>query len=225
MVAANLFLARRDADAQAEALLAIDADVALVVEHSPATAGALERAGIAERYPHRLDDPHETGFFGSLVASRLPIARRWQGDLGGRPGMAADVTVGTTTVRLVPVHTQAPVHDRDLAPWQGGIAAIAAVADGAPGPVVLAGDWNATGGHRVFRRALAAHDLVDAQTALGHRWYPTWPVGLRLAGVPIPRVLTLDHVVVSRGVGVARLERIRLPGTDHLALRAELRLA
>ncbi len=222
VLAANLELGRRDPRALAEAIVAVDAEVLLLCEHSPATEEALLAAGLEERWPHRADDP-STGFFGSLVASRHPIVGVERRSLGGRDGQVVDVDVTGTVVRMVPVHTQAPVFDRDLPVWRSTIATSAAVADEVDGPVVLGGDWNATGGHRAFRQALARHDLVDASAVLGHRWYPTWPVdSLALRWSP-PPVLTLDHVVVRPDTEVLALERIDLPATDHRALRATLR--
>lgn len=224
VLAANLCRTEHDAGAQARAVLAVDADVLLLTEVTPATAEALHGAGLATTHPHAVLAPDE-GYFGSAVASRHPLTDRGGHDLGGRRGQLADVHVDGTDVRVVPVHTQAPIHDHDVAVWHGSIEANAGVADDAPGPVVLAGDWNATGGHRRLRRALARRDLVDAQVRRGHRWFPTWPTAAHpLMWVPATPVLTLDHVVVSPDVAVVGLERLPLPATDHLALRAALRL-
>lgn len=215
--------------AQAEALLAVDADLLLVVEHSTATATALAAAGLGERYPHACADPDE-GYFGSLVASRHPIVGGGRAGLGGRRAQVVDVEVDGVALRVVPVHTQAAINLHDVAVWHATIAANAAVAQGAPGPVLLAGDWNATGGHRRYRRALRDHDLVDAQVRLGPRWAPTWPVArpaLRVLGhlpARLPPLLTLDHVVTSADVELVALERVPIPASDHLALRVEVRL-
>lgn len=223
VLAANLELGQRDASALARAIASVEADVLMLCEHSPATRAALSDAGVDERWPHRADDPSD-GYFGSLVASRHPIVSASARDLGGRAGQVVDVSVSGATVRVVPVHTQAPIFDHDVAVWKATVAANAAVAASTDGPVVLAGDWNATGGHRAFRRALRRHDLVDASAVRGHRWFPTWPVDSLAIRVPLPPLLTLDHVVVRSDASVLDLERIDLPGTDHRALRATLRL-
>ena len=223
VLAANLELGQRDARVLARAIATVDADVLLLCEHSPATRAALTSAGVDARWPHQADDPSE-GFFGSLIASRHPLVSVERRDLGGRSGQVADVAVAGTTVRVVPVHTQAPVFDHDVEVWHGTVAANAAVADEVEGPVVLAGDWNATGGHRAFRRALARHHLVDASAVRGHRWYPTWPIRSLAIRWPLPPLLTLDHVVVRSDAEIVALERIDLPATDHRALRATLRL-
>ncbi|HYI61161.1 MAG TPA: endonuclease/exonuclease/phosphatase family protein [Acidimicrobiales bacterium] len=222
VVAANVARSTRDTRAQAEALVALDADAVLVVEATDTTVDALDGAGLARRWPHAAAWPDE-GFFGALVASRHPVIRAESRSLGGRPGLVVDLAVGRMPVRVVPVHTQAPIFDRDVGPWHDTLAATAAVAGEVAGPVVLAGDWNATGGHRAFRRNLRAHALVDAQAVLGQRWLPTWPVRDPRRS-RLPPLLALDHVVTSADVRVAALERLPLPGTDHLALRATLHL-
>lgn len=215
--------------AQAEALLAVDADLLLIVEHTAATAAALADAGLVERYPQSCADVDE-GYFGSLVASRHPIVGGRRCELGGRRAQVVDVDVDGVALRVVPVHIQAPIHLHDVAVWHATIAANAAVADGAPGPVLLAGDWNATGGHRRYRRALRDHHLVDAQVRLGPRWAPTWPVArpalsmLRHLPARMPPLLVLDHLVASADVELVALERVPIPASDHLALRAEVRL-
>ncbi len=223
VVAANLERGEKDPRRQAEAVVGLDADVLLLVEHTPATRDALIAAGLATAFPHLADDV-DPGYFGSLVASRRPIGATRAVDLGGRPGQLVDLDVDGTEVRVVPVHTQAPIFDRDVDVWHATVEATAAVADAAPGPVVLAGDWNATGGHRRFRGALRRHRLADASAVRGRRWYPTWPVDAPLLGLRPPPLLTLDHVVVSDDVEVIDLARLDLPGSDHKGLRAVLRL-
>lgn len=223
VLVANVAHTKSEPAAQAAALLAVDADLLLVVEHTAATAGALAAAGLADRYQHTCDEAAE-GFFGSLVASRHPIVSGGRTELGGRRAQVVDLDVDGVRLRVVPVHTQAPVHPHDVPVWHATIAANAAVAADAPGPVLLAGDWNATGGHRRLRRALADHSLVDAQVRVGRRWAPTWPVDRRIAGIGIPPLLRLDRVVTSADVDVTTLERIAIPASDHRALRAELRL-
>jgi endonuclease/exonuclease/phosphatase (EEP) superfamily protein YafD len=82
---------------------------------------------------------------------------------------------------------------------------------------VLAGDFNATLDHVQFRRLLRTGH-VDAAGQVGKGLVPTWgPVG-RLA------VLAIDHVVVDPGCAVLAASVHNLPGSDHRAVYAELRL-
>lgn len=223
VVVANVALGERQADAQARLLVEAEADVLCVIEHSAATARALGTNGLAERFAHLADDADE-GYFGSLVASRHRIVNRWAGMVGGRRGQVVDLDVDGVATRVVPVHTQAPIHVHDVARWHSTIAANGSLADDSPGPAILAGDWNATAGHRRFRDTLRDHGLVDAQRALGIAWLPTWPVDHAIAGFHPPPFLTLDHVVTTPDVTVESISRMAIPGSDHLGLRAAMRL-
>jgi endonuclease/exonuclease/phosphatase family metal-dependent hydrolase len=85
--------------------------------------------------------------------------------------------------------------------------------------VVLAGDFNATLDHAQFRRLLRL-GYVDAASQVGNGLALTWgpePTGS-------PALLTVDHVLVDRRCGVLATSVHRLPGSDHQALYAELRL-
>jgi endonuclease/exonuclease/phosphatase family metal-dependent hydrolase len=135
--------------------------------------------------------------------------------------VVADLDVDGTPVTLVSVHTQAPIHPRDIVPWQSGFAdlgGLAATAAAAGRPIVLAGDWNATTGNRPFRRLLRDHHLVDAHLAVGRGRARTWPAHRS----PLPPLLLLDHVVVGGGIMVRSVHERPAPGSDHLAVVADL---
>lgn len=234
MAAINVWRTERDRRAQAAAVLAVEADILCVIEHSPHSSDALWAAGLADRYPHVAEDAEQqtSPYFGSLVASHHPIRSKEVVDIGDRPALVTTIAVEGHDVLVAPVHTQAPIFDGDLEPWLATIDGAAALAETHPGPAVLAGDWNATGGVRAFRDALFARRLVDAQARLGQRWAPTWPQGgasarramLGPIPLPLPPLLALDHVVVTSDVEVLSLDRVAVPGSDHLGLCARLRL-
>jgi endonuclease/exonuclease/phosphatase (EEP) superfamily protein YafD len=85
--------------------------------------------------------------------------------------------------------------------------------------VVLAGDFNATLDHAQLRRFLRL-GYVDAASQVGRGLVPTWgpePNGR-------PAMLAVDHVLVDRRCAVLTTSAHRVPGSDHRALYAELRL-
>ena len=205
-----------------EALLASAADVVVVQELTPTTQPAFGSEPFRARYPHRFEAP-EDGFFGAGVYSRFPIAGADDRPLGGRHMVVADLDVGGTPVTLVSVHTQAPIHPRDIVPWQSGftdLGRLAAAAAATDRPIVLAGDWNATTGNRPFRRLLRDHRLVDAHLAVGRGRACTWPAHRS----PLPPLLLLDHVVVGGGIVVHGVHERPAPGSDHLAVVADLEI-
>ena len=89
----------------------------------------------------------------------------------------------------------------------------------APGklPTVVAGDFNATPDHAAFRDVLR-RGYVDAAIQTGESLTRTWG---RPGKDPW---LTLDHVLASRGCAVLACSVHVIPGSDHRAVYAEIRL-
>ncbi|WP_287740610.1 endonuclease/exonuclease/phosphatase family protein [Methylobacterium sp.] len=85
-------------------------------------------------------------------------------------------------------------------------------------PLVLVGDFNAVSRSRAYR--LIAARLQDAQRIPGHRSHCTFP-----SRWPF---LRLDHVFVSAGIAVRRVQALRGPlariASDHLPLLVDLDL-
>ena len=184
VLAANLCRTERSADAQARAVLAVrrrraPAHRGRRARPSPPSTG---RRG-PDPAPPLSDDPAEDGYFGSLVASRHPITAAVDWGPRGRPGPGGRrrASAGVAT-RVVPVHTQAPIYDRDVV----GVArdhrgqrraGRRRRRSGRPGrrlerhrgpPTVPPGPGTTWPGRRPGPR--------------GRRWFPTWP------GRPIPFV-------------------------------------
>jgi endonuclease/exonuclease/phosphatase family metal-dependent hydrolase len=90
-----------------------------------------------------------------------------------------------------------------------------------PGPAcvnrVIAGDFNATLDHAHFRRLLRL-GYTDAAAQTGRGLVPTWGPAGKLA------LLTIDHVLADRRCAVRRASVHALPGSDHRAVFAEIRL-
>jgi endonuclease/exonuclease/phosphatase (EEP) superfamily protein YafD len=122
---------------------------------------------------------------------------------------------GAGPVELTAVHTMPPVaFPRAVRDWTRDLA-------GLPAPDastlrVLAGDFNATLDHAALRAVLRTGWADAAQrTGRGLSW--TW----RPLRLPWPR-LVLDHVFVDPRIGVAAVDLVRVPGSDHRALVADL---
>ncbi|MFN8126974.1 MAG: hypothetical protein U0R64_10765 [Candidatus Nanopelagicales bacterium] len=78
-----------------------------------------------------------------------------------------------------------------------------------PGPVIVAGDFNATRDNRLIRQ-LEQAGFTDAATAAGAGLLRTWPTDLS----PLPPVVGLDHVFPP----AASAHTVSVTGTDHLGL-------
>lgn len=198
-------------------------DLLAVEEYTPQLSRRLTAAGLDGLLPHRVAHPRD-GAGGTAIYSSLSLKD------GGvlpatqftMPVASLDLADGSgAALRVVAVHTLAPVGDA-LGQWRRDLATVA-TADSGSGPLLLAGDFNATYDHREFRALLAGQGggrtLVDVAASLGSRLVPTWPMrGYRLPGI------TLDHLVTSRDITASGYSVHRIEGTDHAAVVATLRI-
>ncbi|MBO4142408.1 endonuclease/exonuclease/phosphatase family protein [Micromonospora tulbaghiae] len=220
LLTANLRLGSADPAALVGLVRDQRVDVLTVQELTPALAAELDRLGLATLLPHRSLSP-EVGSTGSGVYARHPLR-----DAGHRRNQGffftqayATVTVpGAPPLRVESAHPAAP-YAPDVVPdwWTDQRAQPPATPDG--GLSVLAGDFNATLDHAALRRLIAT-GYTDAADAAGAGFGGTWGP---YDGDPIPPV-AIDHVLVDRRIAVHAAGTHPVPGSDHRALLAELRL-
>jgi endonuclease/exonuclease/phosphatase (EEP) superfamily protein YafD len=213
VVSSNVSDVNATPGALAEALLAEDPDVLVLLEYTPTMAQALEVAGVREQLPNAAEDPR-FGTAGSAIFSRLPMTSREVLHPGGAPMVAATVVLDAVPTQVVAVHTTQPLVD--VAALQRQLGALAGLVGDATGPVVLAGDFNANSQTAGFRAILEAGG-TDAARASGQGWSRSWPD----RGRWFP-VLLLDHVVVAGGVGVHDLTLGPGHGSDHRYVVADI---
>lgn len=166
----------------------------------------------------------------NLVLSRYPMRARLVRDmppsgnwLGGGPALRVEVDLPGSARPLVVYAIHAPT-PRSAAAWKARNLYLDALAEHiAAEPegtgIVLAGDWNTPVWSPAFGRTLFLSGLEAAERA-------AWPAATRLfaslggvnLGTPI------DHVAVSRGVGVVDFTTGPAFNSDHLPVVADLRL-
>lgn len=213
-------------------------DVLAVQELTPAMLSRLVEVGLGEVLPSAHLDPR-AGSAGTGLWARWPLD-----PLPPLPGLAAVAPRarvdlgGGRSVTVAVVHAQAPTKGRAMH-WQRELALLGLGLAGAPGPQVVAGDFNASRDHQPFRDLLAL-GFLDCADAAQRRPWPgfTWPttLGARVyrdqprfrdwlrARRTLP-VMRLDHVLVSRtGSAVREVRTIRIPGTDHRGVLAVIDL-
>lgn len=221
VVAQNLLFENEEPGQTLDVVLDRRADVLVLTEFTDAFDALLEdrpdAAEIAERYPYQWRRPAGVGR-GLAVLSSLPIERIVPVPLSA-PAIVATLRVGEERVDLYAVHPMAPSDRWGLLQWQHDYRVLTADAQDAGPNVVMAGDFNATSGHRAYRRLLAEGDLRDAHDVGGGGLVGTWPVGW-----PIPPLMRLDHVLVGEGIGVERFELLEATASDHLGVEAWLRV-
>ncbi|WP_232004873.1 endonuclease/exonuclease/phosphatase family protein [Mycobacterium sp. ACS1612] len=215
VVSANLRYGR--ADAVGVVRLADNADILAVQELTPEKAEQIEAAGIGAVLPHRYLRARE-GPAGVGIWSRYALSacrdydEFWLGLITARvalPGLDGQATVATT-------HMSAPWPD-PMKGWRDDLARLAEVLGeigaSAPGPVIVAGDLNATPDVREFRRLLRG-GYRDAAEQAGAGLTRTHP-----ADILLPPVFAVDHILL-RGATATVVRTAAIPGSDHRALLA-----
>jgi endonuclease/exonuclease/phosphatase (EEP) superfamily protein YafD len=205
VMTANLRRGRADPRAVLELARRHDVEVLSLQELTREAVTALLRAGVLERFPHRIMDPR-LGARGSGILSRHPLRDPQQSPPPG-PAMP-EATVLAPGARPLVVRAVHPV-----APDPGGMWRWERDLDGMPpatprGPLrMLIGDFNATLDHERLRDVLAT-GYADAADVSGD--------GLR----PTSRGIQIDRVLVDRRARVTEVGFHDLAGSDHDVMTA-----
>jgi endonuclease/exonuclease/phosphatase (EEP) superfamily protein YafD len=217
VLTAHLLAGRAAAEAGVELVRRQDADVLFVQELTDDAAARLGRAGLGDLLPYRVPAP--SGAQDSIYA-RYPLRGEPPAAPAGAARCAARLDLPSgPCVRLICIHAVPPKPawgSGAAARWRSELAALPGPGDS---PCVLAGDFNATLDHAQFRRLLR-RGYADAASSAGHGLSLTW--GPRPGRGPA--LLAIDHVLIDRRCAVLATSAHLLPGSDHRALYAELRL-
>lgn len=220
VLASNQQLGMGDTADVAAAVRERDVDVLVLVEATTATLDGLRAGGVTERLSHAAGTPADgMSASGTLILSRYPLRNA---GVRAPPGLRHELPVAIVDapsgdVLVAGVHPVSPV-PRDTVVWHRELAALARWSTRLPSdlPVVLAGDFNATTDHPVFRR-FAGAGLSDAQRELGRGRRRTWPT---VDDGP-PPLVDLDHVLI-RGLDVTAFARLPMTDSDHDGVVASL---
>ncbi|MCP3799943.1 endonuclease/exonuclease/phosphatase family protein [Allokutzneria sp. A3M-2-11 16] len=194
-------------------------DLLSIQELTPGAERALDAAGLAEVLPHRVFKPRP-GAVGGGLASRFPLRETvvTRPTTAEHPAAVIDLPAGPD-VEFVSVHPWYPVGPRGTEPWLRDMAGLPSP-DGLRVPRILAGDFNASLDHSVFR-GLLNQGYLDAAEQAGAGLTPTWPADKRF----VPAFVALDHVLVdNKNFVVESFGTAAVPGTDHRAVIAEVKL-
>jgi endonuclease/exonuclease/phosphatase (EEP) superfamily protein YafD len=214
----NLFRGSADGLALLDTAVREKVDLLVLEEVTPGILSSMRDAGLDEAFPHHAGGPGpDVG--GTMVFATAPITEvtRLATDFGS---WSMEVALPQGPVRVFAVHPRPPTGSTEA--WAAELSVIAdAVA--AEHPDVVAGDFNATRDHRPFRRILAA-GTTDVAERLNAGWQPTWPANgtVHLIGLPLPRLVQIDHVLIGPTMAALRLSRVSIADADHAGVLAEI---
>lgn len=214
VLAANIYYGGADLDALRREV-AGGVDVLVVVELTAEAAERITASEIGRTLPHSFTRPRRGGG-GTGVWSRHPLR-----DPAVLPGFALNTMRMTVDAprpfTLYALHLVPPI-PRSTHDWAHELALLGdRLADEPPGPVIAAGDYNATWDHRQFR-ALATGGYRSASAASGDG-----PLLTYRAGRWYPPLIGIDHVLI-RDIRAWQTRAVDIPRSDHRAVRADLQL-
>lgn len=154
-----------------------------------------------------------SGCEGILLLSTVPIisADIFQPNDQAWPALLASLDVpGIGSVSLVLVHATDPIRAEGLLLRDEFFAAIAPIIASLDGPVIVAGDFNATPFTPVFRRFLTDARVMPPRALAG-----SYPAKLGAFGLPI------DHVLL-RNADLSAVRALPAIGSDHRPILAQI---
>jgi endonuclease/exonuclease/phosphatase (EEP) superfamily protein YafD len=204
----NVYSRNADHDRLLDYLRAVQPDVAVFLEATPAWRASLRRLG--GTLPHRAE-------FGELfVASRWPLtvvrAEAFGGDDAGALVFTLDADGRPLTV--IGAHASWPLGRAFSARRNEQLLRLAGLARAAPAPVLLLADLNLTAFTPRFAQFLSDAGLADCSAGRG--WQPGWP-----ALFP-PLALRIDHCLHGAGIEPRRVVTGPFIGSDHYPLEVTL---
>jgi endonuclease/exonuclease/phosphatase (EEP) superfamily protein YafD len=205
----NVLCSNASYDPTVNWLRKVEPDLAVLTEFTSPLQEAMESLATL---PHHTGSPDPEGN-GIAIYSRYKILRSETLYLGQahRMLLTAVIDVDGREVTLFAVHpfpptSQFAAHERDAY-----LSELGRTVRRTQGPVIVAGDMNATPWSHAFQ------ELLSASLTLPH-FTPTWQAGWGRLGIPI------DHVL-GRGVRITELRAGPLLGSDHLPVLAEIVIA
>lgn len=190
-------------------------DIAVFVEVS--TPWTQELKVLSDMFPYSVGYQESKGF-GSAIYSKLPLKNpAVKAFSRGRKSLFADVKFQGKIISLLLVHPTIPLREYSFSDRNKQLAGIGEYAAQLKNPAVVVGDFNTTMWSPFYKSMVKTGGLRNARSGFGI--LPTWPTFIPLLYIPI------DHLLVSKEIGVLKVHTGRNVGSDHLPLIADLLIA
>ena len=215
----NLWNRNRDTGRVLDYIRREDADVVILNEVVPHWARALDQLG--DRYPYRFDrtDCREFRLCEATILSKRPwrAAGGSAGGVGRLPLAWAAFEVDGKVLTVAGTHMLYGLTSSSARKQRVQIDDLAAFVRAHPGPLVVAGDFNATPWSAVHDRLVGETGLAPVPVG----WMPTWPAWPAFFS---PLAIPIDHVFHGPGVSVVEVKTGPDVGSDHLPIVARVRV-
>ncbi|WP_433197899.1 endonuclease/exonuclease/phosphatase family protein [Nocardia sp. CA-107356] len=214
---ANLLFDGADPTSLVDEVRARNIAVLTVNELTPAAVEGLGRAGLDQLLPYRYLSPGKFAT-GTGIWSSYPLSDTVEYDGFVLNQISATASVpGVGPVTVYAFHPVPPIFGTRV--WADELSRLHGILERSPSdrPAIAGGDFNATYDHSQYRAMLSGRfDDAVVQAGAGHLvTYPTDKWFTPLVGI--------DHFLVAEGRAV-EVETVNLPGADHRALVAQIRL-
>ena len=187
-------------------------DIAVFVEVS--TSWAKELSVLSEIFPYS-SQQQESEEYGSAIYSKLPLANTLVKSFSSqRKSLLADVQFQGKVISMLLVHPPVPIKPQSFIDRNQQLAGIGEYAAQVKNPLIVVGDFNTTMWSPFYKSMVKTAGLRNARSGFGI--LPTWPTFMPLVYIPI------DHVLVSKEIGVLKIHTGRNVGSDHLPLITDL---
>ena len=218
---ANVYVDNVTPDLAADAVVRSGADVIVIVESNPTFMEAFDRRGGLLAYPNRVFDADDHSDYAVTIASRVDLLSGSQVHISASLRCAAAIVqVGARHVTIVGLHAMATVDPNGYRTWGEQIEELTALIPTFDGPLVIAGDLNATGYRPEFRKLLRiglrdAHDSLGKGLNASFKLSASGPLG-------IGAIVRLDHALIGHGVCAMEVANLPPNGSDHLPFVVDL---
>lgn len=205
---ANVLYTNTRYDEMATTIAAIDADVLVFSEYTPAAADAFADSALAGEYPYRVEHPRRSAR-GGAIWSRYPIT-----ELDAPPTKAMSPLVRVESpqpILVYAVHTTSPIVS--MTDWTNELRQLQSAPASDDEPLVAIGDYNAAFWHPEFRELLGL-GWRDAHQVLGRPFSSSWPDDVH----PLPNFVRIDHALLNARAVATAVDDVRIPGSDHVGL-------
>ncbi len=196
-------------------------DVALFLEVDRDAVENL-KTGLKDTLPYSFRSPGG----GLALLSRFPIQDSRGDNFKGKGGHNLIVTleIDRQLIQLIGTHPLVPVKRKTFHSRNRQLAALSDYILGLNQPLILVGDFNLTPWSPYYRRFINKTKLHN--TRLGFGILPSWPrpaTHVHFASWLIPLMnIPIDHCLVSKHFGVARIYTGANANSDHASLIADL---